>query len=98
MYDIGKRIRLLRLQNNMTQEELGRKIGVKYNTIASYERGDNLPSIHKLIAIADLFDVSLDELVGRSYNTYEEKLEKRRLIDEELEKLKKKLYKLFGVD
>lgn len=98
MYDIGKRIRLLRLQNNMTQEELGRKIGVKYNTIASYERGDNLPSIHKLIAIANLFDVSLDELVGRSYNTYEEKLEKRRLIDEELEKLKKKLYKLFGVD
>lgn len=98
MYDIGKRIRLLRLQNNMTQEELGRKIGVKYNTIASYERGDNLPSIHKLIAIADVFGISLDELVGRSYNTYEEKLEKRRLIDEELEKLKKKLYKLFGVD
>ncbi len=47
---------------NMTQKELGLKIGVKHNTISSYEAGTNEPEQNTLFAIADALGVSINDL------------------------------------
>ena len=51
---------------NMSQKELGDKLNVVQGTIASWEKGRNEPSIAMLIQLADIFDCTLDELVGHT--------------------------------
>ena len=53
----------LRKAKNMTQEELAEKLNVTRQTLSKWETGDSLPDIEKSRMIADIFDVSLDELV-----------------------------------
>lgn len=48
------------------KKELCAELGISIMTYYRYERGEREPSISTLIAIADLFDVSLDYIVGRS--------------------------------
>lgn len=54
----------LRRINHMSQEELAEKIGVSRQTISKYETGEALPDIEKCKALADLFDVSMDDMVN----------------------------------
>lgn len=62
---IGERIKELRIQNNMTQSKLANKLGIDRSTLTHYELCLRIPSIDILWEIADIFDVSIDELVGR---------------------------------
>ena len=64
---VGKSLREVRNRYGMNQENLARKLGIKRQTISSYERGITFPDIFTLIRIADVFNISLDELVGREY-------------------------------
>ena len=57
---IGRQIRRYRDLKGMTQKELGDKIGVKHNTISSYESGTNLPEGNTLFAIANVLEISID--------------------------------------
>ncbi|USG65216.1 XRE family transcriptional regulator [Brevibacillus ruminantium] len=59
---VGMQIRKYRKMRNMTQKELGLKIGVKHNTISSYEAGTNEPEQNTLFAIADALGVSINDL------------------------------------
>ena len=59
----------LRKMNNLSQEELADKIGVTRQTLSKYETGESLPDIDKCRALADVFEVSLDDLVH--YNSKE---------------------------
>lgn len=54
----------LRKYNAMSQEELAEKIGVSRQTLSKYETGESVPDIDKSKAIAEVFGVSLDELVN----------------------------------
>ena len=64
---IGERIRILRERRGMSQAALARALGASINAINYIEGGSTrAPHIDRLIAIADLFDVSLDYLVGRT--------------------------------
>lgn len=56
----------LRKKAGFTQEQLAEKIGVSRQAIANWEKGENTPDISKCIALADLYDVSIDTLVGHS--------------------------------
>lgn len=62
----AENLRTLRLQRCLTQKEIGTLAGVTPITISSYESGKSVPTMHQLIAIADVLHVSLDELVGYS--------------------------------
>ncbi len=62
---LAKNLRELRKQFGFTQSQLAEKIGVCYQAYQKYELGTALPPLPKLIKLADLFDVSLDFLVGR---------------------------------
>ena len=66
MQDIGKRIISLRKNKNMTQVELADKLGISYQAVSSWERGNSMPDIAKIPEIADLFQISIDELIGES--------------------------------
>lgn len=54
----------LRKINQMSQEDLAEKIGISRQTLSKYETGDALPDIEKCKALADIFGVSLDDLVN----------------------------------
>ena len=62
---IGKNIKALRKQYQITQSELAKAMFGSKSPISNWENGYALPDIYTLIKIADYFDVSLDELVGR---------------------------------
>ena len=60
---IGNRLKELRKELNLTQDELGAKLGVHGKQLARYEIGKMMPSIKVLSKIADFCEVSLDYLV-----------------------------------
>jgi transcriptional regulator with XRE-family HTH domain len=63
---IGDRIKQLRLDISISQEDLARVLGKSRAAIASYEANNSLPDIETLQKLADFFEVSLDYLAGRS--------------------------------
>ena len=62
---LGKRIKEFRIQKNLTQEELGRLINITKVSICCYENGTRIPSLETIVALANAFEVSLDDLLGR---------------------------------
>ncbi len=62
MYNIGEKIAKLRKTKNMTQEELADIIGVSSQSISKWENSVTMPDIQLLPVIADIFEVTLDEL------------------------------------
>lgn len=54
----------LRKQAGVSQEELAERLDVSRQAISKWERGEACPDMNNLVAIAELFDVSLDELVN----------------------------------
>lgn len=64
MDDFGERLRKLRAAENLTQSQLGEKLGVVPSTIGKYEKVPNsFPSVEVLIKLSDFFNVSLDYLL-----------------------------------
>ncbi|WP_296690725.1 helix-turn-helix domain-containing protein [Ruminococcus sp.] len=53
----------LRKQKGFSQEELANRLNVSRQTVSKWEVGDSTPDMEKLIAISELFGISLDELV-----------------------------------
>ncbi len=62
MSDISDRLAKLRRDNGLNQEELAEKLGVSRQAISKWERGESAPDLSNLIALSDLFDVSIDYL------------------------------------
>ena len=54
----------LRKMKGLSQEELADKINVRRQTLSKYETGESLPDVEKCKQIADVLDVSLDDLVN----------------------------------
>ncbi len=59
------KIKELRQKLKLSQYEVANKLGMPQTTFHYYEVGRNEPNIETLIKIADFFNVSIDELVGR---------------------------------
>lgn len=60
---IGKRIKEIRLQNNMTQAQFADKYHVTYQAVSKWENGKNLPNITLLAEICKDFGLELNELI-----------------------------------
>ena len=54
----------LRKLNKLSQEELAEKVGVTRQSIAKWEAGDSVPDIEKSKILAEIFNVTLDDLVN----------------------------------
>ena len=57
---VGSKIKYFRNLNKLTQDELGKRIGLKKATISHYENGIRSPDQDKLFELADIFDISID--------------------------------------
>ena len=56
-------LKLYRKQNGFTQEQVAERLGVSRQAVAIWERGDSLPDIDNIIALADMYEVSIDSRV-----------------------------------
>ncbi len=61
---IGKRIKNLRLEMNISQKELGERLGFCNQTISFWESGQREPSLDSVVSIAAFFKTSADYLLG----------------------------------
>ncbi|MCL2696676.1 MAG: helix-turn-helix domain-containing protein [Oscillospiraceae bacterium] len=66
MFDLGNHLRNLRNDKSLTQKQVAEMINAGLRNYIRYETNARKPSYEFLIALADLYDVSLDYLVGRS--------------------------------
>ena len=60
----NQNLQKLRAEKNISQEQLADKIGVSRQSVSAWESGKSSPELEKLVAISNLFNVSLDELTG----------------------------------
>lgn len=65
-YAYIKRMRDLREDHDMTQEEVARALGTSQTMYARYERGANELPIHHLLTLCELYNVSADYFLGRN--------------------------------
>lgn len=56
----------LRKRNRMTQEEVAEKVGVSRQAYAKWEKGESVPDMVSCVALADLFQVTVDDLIRYS--------------------------------
>ena len=66
MIILAERMKDLRKEHHMTQQMLATRLGISSSVISSYELQDRTPSVEMLCRIADLFDISIDYLLGRT--------------------------------
>lgn len=62
----GETLKKLRQDQNLTQEELAKKINSSRSNIANYENNNNMPSVDILERLSVIFNVSVDYLLGKS--------------------------------
>jgi len=62
-----KRLKYMRKQYKMSRDELALKLGVSYSTVAAFEQCVRDPSVETLIKLANMFECSIDYLVGNDY-------------------------------
>lgn len=79
-----KRLKELRLEKNITQEELADFLNVSKSTISLYENGVREPDLKLLVSIADYFNVSTDYLLGRIESDYLNDKDLLKFIDERI--------------
>lgn len=63
MTKIGKKISQLRKQNGLTQMELADKLAISYQAVSNWERGATMPDISKLPELAEIFGVTIEEIL-----------------------------------
>ena len=68
---IGDKLKKARLDKNLTQEEVAEKIFVSRQSISNWENNKTYPDIGNVIALSDLYQISLDELLKGSDNFME---------------------------
>ncbi len=69
---VGTTIRRLRLERELTQEDVAMHLGVSAQSVSKWERGDGYPDIEMLPAIAHYFGISTDVLLGADEQTKKE--------------------------
>ena len=62
--NISENIKNLRKRKDITQEELAEHLGISFQSISKWERGEGFPDITMLPDLAEYFNVSIDELLG----------------------------------
>ena len=77
MKDLNTKLVMLRKEHGYTQEDLSKFLNLTRSAIGNYELGINEPSLDTMVAIANLYGVSLDWLMGRTNLRYNFNLENK---------------------
>lgn len=65
--EVKDSLKNLRLERSVTQKQVAEKLNISLKTVSHWETGYTEPSVNQLIMLADMYCVSLDELVGRNF-------------------------------
>lgn len=76
--NIGDKIKEQRLKKEWTQEQLAEILNVSRSTVSSWEVGRNYPDLTTIVAISDLFGISLDQLLREDINMTKDVSKKMR--------------------
>lgn len=68
MVNIGQRLKILRVQNKLTQKQVADRVGLATSAISSYESGFRYPSYDTLVKLASMYHVTCDYLIGVPYS------------------------------
>ncbi|MNH50481.1 hypothetical protein D3C73_20950 [compost metagenome] len=66
---IGKMIKDIRIQKNISQDQMASDLGVSRQAVSKWENNSALPDIENIMYISDLYGVSLDALIKNDKNT-----------------------------
>lgn len=61
--EVGERLKLRRVELNLTQEYVAEVLGITRQTISNWENGRSYPDIERMIRLSDVYLLSLDELL-----------------------------------
>ncbi len=64
MFELGRRLRRLRLEKEISMIKVARALGISISSISSYENATKCPSLEVLIGLAEFYNVSTDYLLG----------------------------------
>ena len=64
-FKFAENLKYYRKQAGLTQSQLAAHFNSDKSLISNYENGISTPDIYTLVKLADIFDITLDELVGR---------------------------------
>lgn len=67
--NIGAELKYIREQHGLSQSELAKLTGISQQKLSYYESGKHYPPITDCITLANYYNISLDELVGRDYGS-----------------------------
>lgn len=80
MRDIGKNIKQLRIEQDMTQDQMAEKLFVTRQTVSNYENGKSRPDVDMLVQIAQILDADVNTLIYGPPITSSRKAQKRLVI------------------
>lgn len=72
-------LKLFRKQYGYTQEQVAERLGVSRQAVAKWERGESLPDIENVIALADMYEITVDSLVRNMAFTDDKRDEKKHM-------------------
>jgi len=61
---LGEKIKMYRSQNGLSQEKIAELVGVSRQAVTKWESGQSAPSTANLITLAEIFKISMDDLVS----------------------------------
>lgn len=73
---IGEKLKKMRRERDLTQEEVASQLGISFQAISKWERGDGYPDITMLPSLANYFGITVDELIGMNEIAAQERLDK----------------------
>ncbi|WP_208601800.1 helix-turn-helix domain-containing protein [Parageobacillus thermantarcticus] len=79
MMKLGEKLKYLRKQHNWTQEQLAQHLNISRSQISKWENGELLPDVQSLEKLSNLYEVSVDFLIGK-HTTKEELLREMNLL------------------
>lgn len=82
--ELGKKIKHLRFQAGLTQEQLAEKLGIRAQSVSKWENAVAMPDIAALPLLAEIFGVSIDDLFDVTTEQRLNRIENRMDAEEEL--------------
>lgn len=84
---VGKAIASRRLGLGLTQEDVAERLGIGYEAVSRMERGLNIPTVTRLIELAEVLDCAVSELVTQSSDRA---LDQAKVIAQKIQRLSAK--------
>ena len=72
--DLGNRVRTVRRQQSLTQEQLAEKVGISSSFLGHIERGTRVASLDTLVALCNTLNVTPEYLLSASLHNFDQKM------------------------